>query len=41
MPIPSSVSSEKRWREKEILKAIYVDRSVILADEGRDILGEI
>jgi hypothetical protein len=34
-------SSEKRWREKEVVTAMYVDRSVVLVDEERDILGDI
>jgi hypothetical protein len=40
--VPSSSSSEKNnWREKEVVKALYVDRSVILVDEERDIFGDI
>jgi hypothetical protein len=34
-------SSEKKWREKEVVKAVYVDRSVVLVDEERDIFGDI
>jgi len=37
----SSSSSLKKWREKEAVKAIYIDRSVVLVDEGRDIFGDI
>ncbi|KAH9960883.1 Metallo-dependent phosphatase-like protein [Russula dissimulans] len=40
-PVLSSSSSEKKWREQEVVKAIYIDRSVVLVDEGRDILGDI
>lgn len=40
--VPSSSSSEKnRWREKEVVKAMYVGRSVVLVDEERDIFGDI
>jgi hypothetical protein len=39
--VPSSSSSEKKWREKEVVKAVYVDRSVVLVDEERDIFGDI
>jgi len=41
VPVPSSVSSEKKWREKEIVKALYLDGSAILVDEERDIFGDI
>jgi len=36
-----STSSEKKWTEKEVVKALYVDRSVVLVDEVRDIFGDI
>jgi hypothetical protein len=40
--VPSSSSSEKnKWREKEVVKAVYVDRSVVLVDEERDIFADI
>lgn len=39
-PIISSSSSNK-WREQEVVMAIYADRTVILVDEERDILGDI
>jgi len=39
-PVPSS-SSEKKWREQEVVRAVYVDHSVILVDEGRDVFGDI
>lgn len=40
--VPSSSSPEKnKWREKEVVKAVYVDRSVVLVDEERDIFGDI
>jgi len=32
---------EKKWREKEIVKAMYIDGSVILVDSERDIFGDI
>jgi hypothetical protein len=40
--VRSSTSSEKnRWREKEVVKAVYVNRTVVLVDEERDIFGDI
>jgi len=40
--VPSSSSSEKnKWRENEVVKAVYVDRSVVLVDEERYIFGNI
>jgi len=40
-PIPLLSSSEKKWREREVVKALYVDHSVILVDEERDIFGDV
>jgi len=40
VPVPSS-SSLKEWREKEIVRAVYLDRSVVLVDEERDVFGDI
>jgi hypothetical protein len=37
---PSS-SSEKKWTEREVVKAVYVGHSVVLVDEVRDIFGDI
>jgi hypothetical protein len=37
---PSS-SSEKKWTEREVVRAVYVDHSVVLVDEVRDIFGDI
>ncbi|KAH8994987.1 Metallo-dependent phosphatase-like protein [Lactarius akahatsu] len=34
-------SSEKRWREREVVKALYVDHSVTLVDEERDVFGDM
>jgi hypothetical protein len=39
-PAPSS-SSEKKWREREVVKALYVNHSVILVEEERDAFGDI
>jgi len=36
-----SPSSEKKWTEKEVVKAVHLDHSVILVDEVRDIFGNI
>jgi len=38
---PSSSSSQKKWKEKEVVRAMYVDRSEVLVDEVRDIFGDI
>ena len=32
---------EKRWTEREIVTALYVDREVVLADDSREIVGEL
>jgi hypothetical protein len=40
VPVPSS-SSLKKWSEKEIVKAVYLDRSVVLVEEERDVFGDI
>jgi hypothetical protein len=34
-------SSSYKWREKEVVKAVYVNRTVVLVDEERDIFGDI
>ncbi|KAI9511831.1 Metallo-dependent phosphatase-like protein [Russula earlei] len=39
-PVLPPSSSEKQWREQEVVKAIYLDHSVILVDEERDIFGD-
>jgi hypothetical protein len=40
--VRSSSSSEKnKLREKEVVKAVYVNRTVVLVDEERDIFGNI
>ena len=40
--VRSSSSSEKnKLREKEVVKAVYVNRTVVLVDEERDIFGDI
>jgi hypothetical protein len=36
----ASSSSEKKWREKEIVKALYLNGSVVLVDEERDIFDD-
>jgi hypothetical protein len=41
VPVRSSSSSEKKWREKEIVRAVYIDRSAILVDEERDVFGDL
>jgi hypothetical protein len=40
-PASLSSSSEKKWREQEVVKALYVDHSVVLVDEERDVFGDI
>jgi hypothetical protein len=37
---PSS-SSQKKWKEKEVVKAVYIDRAEVLVDDVRDIFGDI
>lgn len=39
-PVPSS-SSEKKWREREVVRAVYLDHSEFLVDEERDVFGDI
>ena len=39
--IPSSSSLEKMWKEKEVVKAVYVNSTVVLVDEDREIFGDI
>ncbi|KAI0300881.1 Metallo-dependent phosphatase-like protein [Russula brevipes] len=39
-PVPSSSSLGKKWREQEVVRAIYIDHSVVLVDETRDIFGD-
>ncbi|TBU33290.1 Metallo-dependent phosphatase-like protein [Dichomitus squalens] len=34
------VNGEKRWHEKEIVKALYVDHEVLLADDEREVVGD-
>jgi hypothetical protein len=40
-PVPSPSSSEKKWREQEIVKALYADHSAILVDEQRDVYSDV
>ncbi|KAI8980195.1 Metallo-dependent phosphatase [Trametes punicea] len=37
---PSSDAREQKWKEREVIKALYVDREVILADDEREIIGD-
>jgi len=39
-PVPLASSSEKNWRIREVVKAFYVDHSVMLVDEERDVFGD-
>ncbi|KAI0303718.1 Metallo-dependent phosphatase-like protein [Multifurca ochricompacta] len=42
-PVQSSSpsSSEKKWREREVVKAVYPSHFVTLVDEERDVFGDI
>ncbi|KAI0671752.1 Metallo-dependent phosphatase [Trametes maxima] len=38
-PVSGHDSKEQRWREKEVVKALYVDRDVLLASDEREVVG--
>jgi len=40
-PVPPLSSSEKKWREREVVKALYVDHSVMLVEEEREVFGDM
>ena len=39
-PAPSDESGQKVWTEKEVVKALYVDREVVLAEDERAVVGD-
>ena len=32
---------EKKWKEREVVTALYIDREVVLADDTREFVGEL
>jgi len=40
-PLPPTEDGEKRWKERETLVAVYPDRQDLLADDAKDITGEL
>ncbi|KAI0749773.1 Metallo-dependent phosphatase [Daedaleopsis nitida] len=39
-PAPSDASGQKVWNEKEVVKALYVDMEVVLAEDERAVIGD-
>ena len=39
-PSPSDSTGQKAWTEKEVVKALYVDQEVILAEDERAVIGD-
>ena len=39
-PISDDASGDKAWTEKEVVKALYVDREVVLAEDERKVVGD-
>ncbi|KAI0359849.1 Metallo-dependent phosphatase [Trametes cingulata] len=39
-PLADPSSNEQKWREKEVVKALYVDREVVLASDEREVVGD-
>ncbi|KAI0635943.1 Metallo-dependent phosphatase [Trametes polyzona] len=37
----SSDAAEQKWTEKELVKAVYVDREVVLASDEREVVGDL
>jgi hypothetical protein len=40
-PLPPTEGGEARWKERETVVAVYPDRQDILADDAREITGEL
>ena len=38
-PAANDASGEKKWTETEIVKALYLDREVVLAEDQREVVG--
>ena len=32
---------EKKWSEREVVKALYVDSEIVLADDTRELVGDL
>ncbi|KAI9063706.1 Metallo-dependent phosphatase [Trametes sanguinea] len=37
---PADDAAEQRWQEREVVKALYVDREVVLAEDEREVVGD-
>ena len=40
LPESSSNSHEKRWKEREVVTALYMDRHEVLAVSEREVVGD-
>lgn len=40
-PLPPAKDGEKRWTERERVVAVYLDRQDLLADDVREITGDL
>lgn len=38
-PAANDASGEKKWTETETVKALYLDREVVLAEDQREVVG--
>ena len=36
----TDASGEKKWHEREVVKALYVDHAVLIADDKREVVGD-
>ena len=41
MPLPPTKDGENRWKERETVIAVYPDRQDLLADDVREITGDL
>ena len=40
-PLPSTWGDKPRWKERETVVAVYLDRQDLLADDVREITGDL
>lgn len=40
-PLPPTKGGEKRWKERETVVAVYPDRKDLLADDMREVTGDL
>jgi len=40
-PLPPTKGGEKRWKERETVVAVYPDRQDVLADDVREVTGDL